>query len=225
MKTSEKIDLISKALVQAQKEIKPAIKDSKNPYFKSTYADLTAVVEAIKDPLNKNGVSFLQLVNSGEKDTVETILLHESGQFISTETKVYCTKPNDPQAFGGGITYTKRYALQAALGLPTEDDDGNSASGKTGKQNGVEGLKQAIKSEPKAEGLSAKQLEFCEKVKITLEENSDGRPVNFQTVKSLIAAMAKTSKAGKVPTDADSDTINKTASVLLTNHHNEIFTV
>lgn len=137
MNCSEKIDLVSAALVKAQKAIQPAKKDSENPFFKSRYADLAAVVDAIKDPMNDNGLAFLQLVRSAETDTVETIILHESGQYISTETKIYCNKPNDPQAFGGGITYTKRYALQAALGLPAEDDDGNDAEGNRKAKGGV----------------------------------------------------------------------------------------
>ena len=233
MKTSEKIDLISKALVAAQKEIKPAIKESKNPYFRSTYADLTAVVEAIKEPLNKHGISFLQLVHSGERDTVETVLLHESGQYISTETRVYCARPNDPQAFGSGITYTKRYALQAALGLPTEDDDGNSAADKTDNQEDrpepafrliSEPAPQTPRSVKKSEkGLNAEQLEFCEKVKSALEEKSAGKKVNIQTVRALIESLAKTSKTGSIPTDADQETINKTANILAIKHYRDLF--
>jgi hypothetical protein len=170
MRTSEKIDLISKALVEAQKGFGSAIKGSKNPYFKSSYADMSSVVEAIKEPLNKAGIAYIQLVTSGEKDVVETILLHESGQFISTETKIYCTKPNDPQAFGSGITYTKRYALQAALGLPSEDDDGNAASQKT---------KEPVnKTEDKPVSLDPEQMDFIEKVRIMLEENLDGKAVD-----------------------------------------------
>lgn len=60
MKTSEKIDLISKALCEAQKEVGAAIKGSKNPYFKSNYADLAAVIDSVKEPLNSHGISFLQ---------------------------------------------------------------------------------------------------------------------------------------------------------------------
>jgi hypothetical protein len=70
----------------------------------------------------------MQLVQRNGDDVLETIFLHDSGQYMMTETKIYCMRPNDPQAFGTGITYAKRYALQAALGLPTEDDDGNAAA-------------------------------------------------------------------------------------------------
>ena len=136
---SEDIKAISVALLKAQKEIGAALKNAKNPYFKSNYADMKAVIEAIKEPLNKNGITFLQAVNgAGEgMPVVETMLLHESGQYLCSKAPVYCQKPNDPQAFGTGITYTKRYTLQAFLGLPTEDDDGNAASTKKGK-NGNE---------------------------------------------------------------------------------------
>ena len=132
---SENITNLAAALLKAQKEMGAALKDAKNPYFKSTYADLKAVIEAIKDPLNNSGITFLQAVNGGGEGTpvIETMLLHESGQFLCTKTPVFCSKPNDPQAFGSGVTYSKRYALQAFMGLPTEDDDGNKGSGKTDK--------------------------------------------------------------------------------------------
>lgn len=175
MKTSEKIDLISKALCLAQNDIGAAVKGSQNPYFKSKYADLQAVIEAVKEPLNKHGISFLQLVNSnGDGDKLETILLHESGQFISAESKVYCNKPNDPQAFGSGITYAKRYALQAALGLPTEDDDGNAASQKL-----------------KADATPQPDSEIMDKLAIMLEENTDGQPVSKPKLQSLLWAKLK----------------------------------
>lgn len=176
MKTSEKIDLLSKALVLAQKEISCAVKESKNPFFKSSYASFTAVVNAVKEPLNRNGIAFMQLVNSNGHDFVETILLHESGQFISTETAVHCAKPNDPQAFGSGITYTKRYALQAVLGLPTEDDDGNAASAK----------KQDDKQD-----LTKKQLDFIESVKAKVNEGLNGETIDGQLLVSYLTEMAK----------------------------------
>ena len=127
---SDNITNLAAALLKAQKAIGIAIKNEKNPYFKSNYADLKAVIEAVKDPLNENGISFLQAVNvkdNSELPVIETMLLHESGQFINSVTPVFCSKPNDPQAFGSGVTYSKRYALQAILGLPTADDDGEKA--------------------------------------------------------------------------------------------------
>lgn len=132
MRTSENIQDIAKALVLAQKEIEPARKNAQNPFYKSKYADLGEVIDAVKSPLNNHGIAFLQMCGVGADggDVVTTMLLHETGQFIATETKIHAIK-QDPQEYGKAISYAKRYALQAALGLATEDDDGNSASGKS----------------------------------------------------------------------------------------------
>lgn len=127
---SEQISNIAAALLKAQKDIGHALKSADNPYFKSRYADLTVVIDSVKAPLNNSGITFLQAVDeNGEgKPVIDTILLHESGQYLSTRTPVFCKKPDDPQAFGSGVTYSKRYALQAILGLPTEDDDAEGAT-------------------------------------------------------------------------------------------------
>ena len=131
---SDNITNLAAALLKAQKEIGMALKNAENPYYKSMYANMKAVINAVKEPLNNNGLSFLQAVNSDSngKPMVETMLLHESGQYLCSKAPVYCIKADDPQAFGKGITYTKRYVLQAFLGLPTEDDDGEAAMDRNG---------------------------------------------------------------------------------------------
>lgn len=132
MQTSTTITKLAASLIKAQIAMSAAKKDAANPFFKSKYADLPAVIEAIKDPLNNNGIAFLQVVTVVDGTTViETVLLHESGEFISGTTPVIVAKANDPQAMGSAITYAKRYGLQAIAGLPTEDDDGNKAAGRT----------------------------------------------------------------------------------------------
>lgn len=128
MKTSDKILIISKALLAAQREIGAAKKGSTNPFFKSSYASLGDVMEACKDALNKNGIAVLQPIID---DSVETVLLHESGEWIGSSMKIVVSKPNDPQALGSAISYTKRYSLQAMLFIPSEDDDGNEATVKS----------------------------------------------------------------------------------------------
>ena len=140
MKTSETIKNISEALNKAQKEMGAVKKGADNPFFKSKFADLPSVIEAVKEPLNKNGITILQphstVVKEGigtEGNTVihfvETVLVHESGEFISGETPVFLPekKRNDPQALGSAITYARRYGLQSLLSLPAEDDDGEKA--------------------------------------------------------------------------------------------------
>lgn len=127
MNKSESISKLAMALVKAQAQIKVAVKDSNNPFFKSKYADFATIVEAVKPHLNSNGIVFLQVVGL---DGVETVLLHESGEFISGVTPIVVAKQNDPQALGSAITYAKRYGLQAIVGIPSDDDDGEAAMGR-----------------------------------------------------------------------------------------------
>ena len=134
MNKSENIGKISAALVKAQSTMGNAVKDSKNPFFKSSYADLNAVREACLPALNANGVSVLQpTVHIDGKSFVETVLLHESGEFISSLTEVICAKQNDPQAHGSGVSYARRYGLQSLVNLGSADDDGEKAMGRNTK--------------------------------------------------------------------------------------------
>jgi hypothetical protein len=122
---------IAKALVQAQKEMGNAVKDSKNPFFKSSYADLNSVREACLPELNKNGIVVLQPICQVEgKSYVKTVLLHESGESLESMTEIVYGKQGDAQAQGSGITYARRYGLQSLVCIGAEDDDGNKASEK-----------------------------------------------------------------------------------------------
>ena len=122
---------IAAAFIKAQSEMGSAVKDSKNPYFKSTYADLNAVREACIPLLNQNGIAVLQpTVQLDGKNFVKTILLHESGETIESLTEIVFSKANDAQAQGSGITYARRYGLQSLVCIGAEDDDGNKASEK-----------------------------------------------------------------------------------------------
>ena len=126
---SENIADLAKALAAAQSEIKSAVKDSENPFFKSTYADLASVWAACRDALTKNGIAIVQAPGF-EGDTVylETVLMHASGQWIDGRLPVRPVK-NDPQGMGSAITYARRYGLAAMVGVaPDDDDDGNAAS-------------------------------------------------------------------------------------------------
>lgn len=123
---SNEIKQLAVALVKFQSSLKAVKKDAENPFFKSKYADLASIIEAIREPLAKNGLAFSQFP-SGEGG-LTTILLHESGEYIE---ETFTMKPVDgkPQSAGSAITYARRYALGAVLGVATEeDDDGNAAS-------------------------------------------------------------------------------------------------
>ena len=133
MNKSESIKELATALNKAQDAMGGAVKDAKNPFFKSSYANLSSVVEAIKQPFADNGLSYSQfpLTEDGLAG-VETILMHISGEWIESKLLLPTTK-KDPQAAGSAITYARRYALQSLAGIPSEDDDGNMAS--TSKQS------------------------------------------------------------------------------------------
>lgn len=129
MKKSETITKIASALNKAQGEMSNAIKDANNPFFKSKYADLNAIREACMPALNKNGITLLQpTVNIDGRNYVETILLHDSGEWLSSETEILFSKQNDAQAQGSGITYARRYGMQSFVNIGADDDDGNGAS-------------------------------------------------------------------------------------------------
>jgi hypothetical protein len=157
MKMSESLLKIAPALLKAQKEIEGAKKGANNPFFKSKYADFNAVLEACKGPLNDNGITILQPHRVLEREgdvvgVVETVLLHETGEFISSETLIKCAKQNDPQALGSAITYAKRYGLQSLVVLPSEDDDGEKSMGRSNaKQVTKAPAKPAAKPAPKVE--------------------------------------------------------------------------
>ena len=128
MKKSESIKEIATALNKAQAEMSGAKKSSKNPFFKSSYAHLEEVINCVKEPFANNGLRYMQFPRATDGFAgVETIIMHTSGEWISGELLLNCAK-NDPQGMGSAITYARRYGLQSAAGLPSEDDDGNYAT-------------------------------------------------------------------------------------------------
>ena len=128
MEKSESIKNIAIAMCKAQGEMGGAHKGANNPFFKSKYADLGEVVKAVKEPFANNGLSYVQFpINDGDRIGIETILMHDSGEWLSEKFTVKATK-QDAQGAGSVITYCRRYGLQAVAGIPSEDDDGNAAS-------------------------------------------------------------------------------------------------
>jgi hypothetical protein len=130
MTKSESIGALAGALAKAQGEIRGAAKDSLNPHFKNKYADLASVWDACRAALSKNGIAVTQ-VTGGEPPQVKvtTVLMHSSGEWIAGDLTM-AAQQNTPQAIGSTITYARRYALAAAVGVAPDDDDGNAASGR-----------------------------------------------------------------------------------------------
>lgn len=119
---------IATALLKAQSEMSNPKKGATNPFFKSKYADLNAIREAVIPTLNENGISVLQpIVHVEGKNFVKTILLHESGELMDSLTEIIYNKQNDAQAQGSGISYARRYALQSFVCVGADDDDGQKA--------------------------------------------------------------------------------------------------
>jgi len=142
MNKSESIANLATALAMAQMNIKGAIKDSNNPFFKSKYADLSSVVEAIRPAFGQCGLSYIQRVEPSDRDEVrvETILLHASGEWLSCGVLNLPVSKVDAQGYGSALTYARRYSLAAACGVAPEDDDGNAASGKNTTQKRLDSL-------------------------------------------------------------------------------------
>ena len=117
------------ALVKAQAEMGNAPKDGKNPHFKSNYATLQSVIDTVRPVLAKHGLTFTQNFCDSDLGTVaiETIIIHESGQQMGTGIFRVPTTKQDAQGYGSALTYCKRYSLQTAFGIASEDDDGNAA--------------------------------------------------------------------------------------------------
>lgn len=135
---TESIKELSAALAKAQGVMTHAGKTVDNPYFKSKYADLSAVIDAAKPALAANGLSVMQITEMDEHSniTLVTQLNHSSGEWVRGYYPVKPTK-NDPQGLGSALTYARRYAYGAITGVAAagEDDDGNAASGKVEAAN------------------------------------------------------------------------------------------
>ena len=136
MNRSESIAKLSEALAKAQGVMDASKKTSTNPFFKSSYADLSAVWDACRKPLTDNGLCVVQTADfipeHPDMVCIETTLCHSSGEWVQGRLAVKPVKA-DPQSVGSCITYLRRYSLQSMVGIAPEDDDGNAASGQGAK--------------------------------------------------------------------------------------------
>lgn len=127
---------IYKKLLKAKSNFDTILKSADNPFFKSKFADLNAIMDAVVPALAAEGLLLLQPVEGG--NVVTMIVDSETGEKVVSFMPIpaHLTKPQD---IGGAVTYFRRYSLQSLLGLAAEDDDGNLASG----------LKTEAKAKPK----------------------------------------------------------------------------
>jgi hypothetical protein len=129
MNQSESITNLAKALSIVQGKLTYATKDSSNPFFKSKYADLESVWDSCRSLLAENGLAVMQFPGQFYDGTMSltTILTHSSGEWIGQDMSLPVTKP-DAQGAGSALSYMRRYALSAVVGVVQADDDGNAAS-------------------------------------------------------------------------------------------------
>lgn len=128
MSQSETIASLAAAMAAAQPQIDGARKDSANPFFKSKYADLASVTAAVQ-PIFGFGLCYIQRSHDRpDAAAIETIILHESGEWMSAGIVSVPVSKQDAQGYGSALTYARRYSLGAAFGIVPEDDDGNAAA-------------------------------------------------------------------------------------------------
>jgi hypothetical protein len=140
--TTTKSATLASALATAFAQFEAAAKDANNPHFKSKYADLPSVIEAVKPALIANRLFFIQATHDVDGGVcIETQVHHESGESMSFGRLFVPASKNDAQGFGSALTYARRYSLMTAFGIPAEDDDGNAAtkSAPARRANGVAG--------------------------------------------------------------------------------------
>jgi len=177
MEKSQSIKSIAGALLLFQNKVGAVKKDAVNPFFKSKYASLNTIIEHINLPLSECGLSYAQFP---DESGLTTILMHsESGEYLQSTYLMPVAKQNDPQAVGSAITYARRYALGAILGLAIdEDDDANSATIQPNHNVNVAELKKEWLNKFDKDGSTL--TEKWQKAKINLEAGK----VTLEQIKS-----------------------------------------
>lgn len=184
---SEKIDLLATALSKTQLAIENVSKDKQAYGYK--YADLASCLQAVKKPLSDNGLSISQLVTLEEnKQVLVTLLMHESGQWLKS---VFCIENvvmkqcNSLQQIGAGLTYARRYALSAIVGLTQEDDDGSSVPKFAKNENSNSSMGEEIK-----QGKVKELIDLCNKEGINIKEFTKTYGINSNDIAGLDKAIS-----------------------------------
>ena len=191
MKSSELINELANALCNAQSQMGGAVKDSSNPFFKSSYADLTSVIKAIKQPFADNGLSYTQFPITDENGMgVCTRLMHVSGQWLENQFILPMVK-RDPQAGASSLTYSRRISLSAIAGIPTADDDAESAMIRNNQS------KTAVVSPEQAEEIKSLLAEHGVDVKVFLQHFKTSSVDEMLAIHYSKAVSALKAKANK----------------------------
>lgn len=179
------------AMAAAFGELEAATKSANNPHFKSKYADIATVIDAVKPALVKHGLFFTQHPEPSERGVcIETMLHHASGESISLGKLFVPANKQDAQGFGSALTYARRYALVTAFGVPTEDDDGNAA---TKASNQTISDEQLVRLQSLIQATSSNVQAFCQRLKV---DRLDALPATkfseaLELLETKLANMAK----------------------------------
>lgn len=169
---SNHINELAAALALAQGAMSNAVMNRTNPHFKSKYADLSSVLDAIRAPLSANGLSVVQTMRTGDMGMVlRTTLMHASGQYIATEYPLPSTQR--PHEIGSALTYARRYSLAALIcNSADEDDDGNVAQSAkpTNGNEPVISEEQVLSIRDMIESVGADRAKFLAYLKVDLIE-------------------------------------------------------
>ena len=155
MRSSQTISEIAKALNKAQGELENPTKNAKG--YGYTYANLAEIINVIKEPLEKNGLSIIHTMDWGDCPKVSTTLLHSSGEWLSCDCRLAyraSEKTNEMQAIGSSITYGRKYNIQCLLNLYAEDDDGKASNGTGYEKQPFE----EVKFEPKKQAFPDRKM-------------------------------------------------------------------
>ena len=188
---------IALAFIKAKKEFSPALKNKVNGGFKSKYADLGACLDAVDDAFLNNGIAMYQETfedNAGV--TIETILLHESGEVLRCGKLHLPAAKQDPQGYGSALSYARRYSLMTACGIAQEDDDANGAT---------KAINEAVRVSPasnlKPPALSKDEINICLNAMIGCDD--------FEALKGIYAGAYKRADAEQQATLAETYNIQK----------------
>lgn len=188
------------ALAKAQASFHSALKDASNPFFKSKYADLSAIWESCKDALKDNGLVLMQptfYLESAGQWVVNTRIYNATGDFVEGHTPILVSKQNDPQAFGSATTYARRYGASALLGIVTEDDDAEGAMSRDDKNTAKKAPVKAespapVRTENTLIATRAEYLKLLQSLHVSPEERNKAiLNINVHTEEVLKTKMAK----------------------------------
>ena len=163
---SERIGELAGALSKAQSCMSKAKMDSINPFFHSNYANLAAIWDVCRESLSANGLAITQVTSvEGERVVLTTVLLHNSGQWLSGDYPLSPVK-SDPQSMGSAVTYARRYALSAILGIVADEDDDGEATMKRGTQQRTSPKATTPKTEPEKTDKAEDKISEAQRKKI-----------------------------------------------------------